>query len=159
MLDLSAARADLIAVFRAELPERYQVPDYPPKAGDYKRASAVVVVDQVIPAIDDMTDMISAELRLDIPTGVGLSAAYQILDDLVARVDAAMPINWLALDDWNVEQISDPVALLSATCTALGHPTDTEPPPPTDPSFALIGDGPDVWVIGDDPDDDFVRIN
>lgn len=146
-MTLADARAGLTEAMRAELPSFVTIPDHPIAPGKWSRIAAAFYVDEVLPAIDDEIDMYTAELRLEIPSTPSTPGAWQMLDDLVDRVDAAMPIQWLALDDWAVStEASDAVTILRATCTAIGHRIDAAP---TEPERILIGDGPGLIKIGD----------
>lgn len=124
-MSLRAARLDLFRAFQAAMPAYVTVTAEPMARGHYTRIAALLFVRDVLPTIDDGTDMVSAEIILDVPSTPSTPGAWTMLDELVDRVDAAMPITWLALDDWDVTTIvEDSVQLLRATCTALGHPVE-----------------------------------
>lgn len=121
-MTIAQVRTELLEAFRAALPDWVNIPDHSVGVGKSSRAGAALYIDDIMPGVDDDTDIWRAELRLEIPLSPSVPAAYETLDQLVELVDDAMPIRWLKLNDWSTTRASsEAVALLRTTCTAVGH--------------------------------------
>ena len=143
---LAEARLELYDAIASAVPAGVHVSAYPIKAGKASRFQSSVTIGFLNAATEDTHQMIEAEIMIEAPATAGIDVAYGQIDLLCVIVGEALPINWLVIERWDIEELSEPVPALHATTYAIGNPSATPEPP--EPEYMLIV-GTDRALIND----------